>query len=153
LAFRMRRCGELAVRLPGLLRHDFSLPEARAAPLWNGLISRRECAEWANHCKGARSAAMWSQLFLGGLVSLLNFGIHALMTGFVVEATRHTAKRTDHLHAFLRLTSLLTVTMIFLMIAHVVEIAVWAVYYYWESAAPQGTTAFEFAFENYTALG
>jgi hypothetical protein len=96
---------------------------------------------------------MWSQLFLGGLVSLLNFGIHALTTGLVVEATRRTAKRTDHLHAFIRLTSLLTVTMIFLMIAHVVEITVWTTYYYWESAAPQGTTAFEFAFENYTALG
>ena len=24
---------------------------------------------------------MWSQLFAGGLVSFLNFGIHALMTG------------------------------------------------------------------------
>ena len=96
---------------------------------------------------------MWSQLFLGGLVSLINFGIHALMSGVVIEATRHTAKRTDHLHAFVRLVSLLTVTMIFLMIAHVFEIAMWAAFYHWENAAPHGTTAFEFAFENYTALG
>ena len=96
---------------------------------------------------------MWTHLLLGGLVSLLNFGIHALMTGLVVEATRHTAARTDHLHAFLRLTALLTVTMICLMIAHVCEIAVWAAYYDWEAAAPPGTTPFEFAFENYTALG
>jgi hypothetical protein len=96
---------------------------------------------------------MWSQLFVGGFVSLINFGIHALMTGLVVEATRHTAKRTDHLHAFMRLIALLTVTMIFLMIAHVFEIGVWSVYYAWEGAAPGGTTPFEFAFENYTALG
>ena len=96
---------------------------------------------------------MWTHLLLGGLVSFLNFGIHALMTGLVVEATRHTAARTDHLHAFLRLTALLTVTMICLMIAHVCEIAVWAAYYDWQSAAPRGTTPFEFAFENYTALG
>ena len=53
---------------------------------------------------------MWSQLFAGGIVSFLNFGIHALVTGIVIEATRHTANRTDHLHAFFRLTSLLTVT-------------------------------------------
>jgi hypothetical protein len=96
---------------------------------------------------------MWSHLLLGGLVSLANFGIHALMTGLVVEVTRRTAKRTDHLQAFLRLISLLTVTMIFLMIAHTFEIAVWATYYDWENAAPRGMTAFEFAFENYTALG
>src|SRR5207253_1307108 len=96
---------------------------------------------------------MWSQLLAGALVSFLNFGIHALVTGVIVEATRHTAKRTDHLHAFMRMAALLTVTMICLMIAHVCEIAVWSVYYRWESAAPPGTTSFEFAFENYTALG
>jgi len=96
---------------------------------------------------------MWSHLFFGGLVSLVNFAIHALMSGLVVEVTRHTARRTDHLHAFLRLTALLTVTMIFLMAAHVCEIGVWSVYYKWEAAAPAGTTPFEFAFENYTALG
>ena len=96
---------------------------------------------------------MWSQLVAGGLVSFLNFGIHALMTGIIIEATRRTAKRTDHLHAFLRMTALLTVTMICLMCAHVVEIAVWAAYYGYMSAAPSGITPFEFAFENYTALG
>ena len=51
---------------------------------------------------------MWSQLFAGGLVSFVNFGIHALMTGLVVEVTRRTAARTDHLHAFLRMIALLT---------------------------------------------
>ena len=64
-----------------------------------------------------------------------------------------TRRAQDHLHAFLRLTALLTITMIGLMTAHVGEIAVWSVYYGWEAAAPAGTTPFEFAFENYTALG
>ena len=96
---------------------------------------------------------MWSQLFAGGLVSFVNFGIHALMTGLVVEVTRRTAARTDHLHAFLRMIALLTVTMIGLMCAHVCEIGVWTLYYSYEGVAPAGTTPFEFAFENYTALG
>ena len=52
---------------------------------------------------------MLSQLVAGGLVSFLNFAIHALMTGAIIELTRHTAKRTDHLHAFLRMTALFTV--------------------------------------------
>jgi hypothetical protein len=102
-----------------------------------------------------RSAAvdMWRQLFLGGAVSFLNFGIHALVTGVIVEATRHTAKRTDHLHALLRLAALLTITMICLMIAHVCEIGVWAFYYHLSGGTPPNAGAFDFAFENYTALG
>ena len=80
---------------------------------------------------------MWGQLFAGGLVSFLNFGIHALITGVIVEATRHIAKRTDHLHAFLRLVALLTITVICLMIAHVCEIGVWAAYYDYAAIAPE----------------
>ncbi len=96
---------------------------------------------------------MWVQLLAGGFISLLNFGIHALVTGVVIEVTRRTAARTDHLHAFMRMVALLTVTMVCLMIAHVCEIAVWSAYYGAIGAAPAGVTPFEFAFENYTALG
>jgi len=96
---------------------------------------------------------MWSQLIAGGLVSFLNFGIHALMTGVIILLTHRTAKRTDHLHVFLRVTALLTVTMIALMCAHVLEIAVWGAYYALSDSTPTGMVAFEFAFENYTALG
>jgi Ion channel len=98
-------------------------------------------------------ADMWSQLFAGAVVSFINFGIHALITGVVIETTRHTASRTDHLHAFLRLTALLTVTVICLMIAHVCEIAVWSTYYGFAGVSFKSATPFEFAFENYTALG
>ena len=75
-------------------------------------------------------------LAAGGLVSLLNFGIHALMTALV------------------------SVTMLVLMIAHVLEIAVWAIFYGIAGFPIQETGTvkfsggyFEFAFENYTALG
>ena len=103
---------------------------------------------------------MFTLLVLGGLVSLINFGIHAVMTGLVVTATRRTASRTDHLHAFVRLVALLSVTMLALMIAHVTEVAVWAAFYgiagfpiQETGTAKFGGGYFEFAFENYTALG
>jgi hypothetical protein len=97
---------------------------------------------------------MFWQLVAGGAVSFVNFGIHAAMTGLIVVATQRTAALTDHLHVFGRLTALLTVTVAVLMCAHIVEIAVWAGFY-----AMAGVTAstdvgvFEFAFENYAALG
>src|SRR3954447_16207192 len=96
---------------------------------------------------------MWSQLFAGGIVSFINFGIHALITGVIILATRHTAKRTDHLHVFMRVTALLMVTVAGLMCAHVVEIGVWAAYYGYAGVSFKSATPFEFAFENYTALG
>jgi hypothetical protein len=96
---------------------------------------------------------MLNQLLAGGLVSLINFGIHAMMTGLIVVVTRHLAGRTDDLHVFLRLTTLLTVTVIVLMAAHVIEIAVWAAFITIAGIPVVGLYPFEFAFENYTALG
>jgi hypothetical protein len=96
---------------------------------------------------------MFSQLLTGGIVSFLNFGIHALITGAIVLATGNMAARTDHLHVFLRASALMTVTMICLMCAHVCEIALWAAFYQVANVKTDFVGAFEFAFENYTALG
>jgi hypothetical protein len=96
---------------------------------------------------------MITDLFLGAIISFINFGIHALMTGIIVVATRRTANATDHLGIFGRLTALLTITMTALMCAHVAEIAVWAGYLALTGTTVQNAEIFEFAFENYTALG
>jgi len=96
---------------------------------------------------------MLYQLLIGGVVSLINFGVHAIMTGLIVVATHHVAAATDYLHVFVRVSALLMVTMIVLMFAHLAEIAVWAGFYVWAGVAIVKAGPFEFAFENYTALG
>jgi hypothetical protein len=96
---------------------------------------------------------MLYQIVACGLVSLVNFGLHAIITGIVVVAARHTAARTDDLHVFARVTALLMVTMIALLLAHLTEISVWAAYYASHGIETTKATAFEFAFENYTAVG
>jgi hypothetical protein len=96
---------------------------------------------------------MLNQLFLGGLISFVNFAIHAFMTALIVVATSHTHRRTDHLHALAPVGVLLTVTMIVLMAAHVSEIAIWAIFYSLAGIPIDRVGPFEFAFENYTALG
>ena len=53
---------------------------------------------------------------------------------------------------FVRLSSLLTITVLAIMCAHVVEIAVLTSYYAWDALKLNNATYFEFAFENYTAL-
>jgi len=96
---------------------------------------------------------MLNQLLIGGLVSLVNFAIHGVMTGLIVLGTHRIAAATDELHVFIRVTSLMIVTLVVLMIAHVVEIAVWAGYYAQADITLEKASPFEFAFENYTALG
>jgi hypothetical protein len=97
---------------------------------------------------------MIGQLIAGCAVSFINFGIHATITGLIVVATRHTARLTDHLDVFTRITALLTVAVTALMVAHIAEIGVWATFYEMAgviSDKPVGVL--DLAFENYTALG
>lgn len=96
---------------------------------------------------------MLGQLALSACVSLLAFTMHAVMTAGVVVVTNRIARRTDHLHVVGRLIPLLTVTMVALMIAHVLEIALWAAFYDFAGIIAPNVNSFEFAFENYTALG
>jgi len=53
----------------------------------------------------------------------------------------------------MRLAAVQLVTVVILAIAHVIEISVWAVFYRWAGFDIKGASEFEFAFENYTALG
>ena len=96
---------------------------------------------------------MLTQLLLGGLVSFVNFGIHAVMTGLIVVITRRIAGTTDDLHVLMRVSALMLVTVVALTATHVSEIAVWAAFITVAGITATNLTAFEFAFENYTALG
>jgi hypothetical protein len=96
---------------------------------------------------------MTTQVLLGALISLINFGIHAVMTGIIVVLTRHVAGRTDDLHVFMRVSALMLVTMVALTLTHVIEIGVWAAFLKIANIHAPNLWAFEFAFENYTALG
>jgi hypothetical protein len=60
---------------------------------------------------------------------------------------------TDDLSVFIRVAALMVVTTTVLACAHVAEVGVWTMYYAAAGIAVQNITMFEFAFENYTALG
>ena len=97
---------------------------------------------------------MLNQLLIGGLVSLVNFGIHALMTGS--SWSRHITSRaaTDDLHVFTRVSRLVTVALVVLMLTHVSRSRCGPLFTPWAGIETEKAGAFEFAFEeNYTALG
>jgi hypothetical protein len=101
----------------------------------------------------AQGRPMLYQLLAGGIVSLLNFAIHVSMTGIIVVVTRHVAGRTDDLHVFMRLSALQMITLTVLALAHLAEIGVWAGFLQMMGITIPNVRNFEFAFENYTALG
>jgi hypothetical protein len=96
---------------------------------------------------------MLTQIAIGTLISLANFAVHGLMTGLIVVASHHIAAATDDLHVFARVTSLMISTLLVLMMAHLAEISIWASYYALAGIETEKANTFEFAFENFTALG
>ena len=95
---------------------------------------------------------MLRQLIIGGAVSLGNIAIHAA-TMMVIIRARGTIHANVPTHPALRLVGIMIATVSMLMVAHLVEVAIWSVAYSLVGATPQGTENLYFAFVNYTTLG
>ena len=95
---------------------------------------------------------MLLQLFVGGGACICNVAIHALVMTMVVRVTR-TVDANSVLPASLFLMAIMIATVSVLMVAHVLEVAVWAMTYAIVGAAPAGSSMIYFAFVNYTTLG
>ena len=95
---------------------------------------------------------MLIQYLVGGLVTVCNIAIHALVMSVVVRAgpASGTQRRS---HPSLRLITAMIATVSVLMAAHVLEVFVWSLAYSIVDAAPAGTNLVYFAFVNYATLG
>jgi hypothetical protein len=96
--------------------------------------------------------AMALQFLIGGIVSVINIMIHALVTVGAADIARsaglrHTGRPRMHLML------VMVGTASALMAAHTLEIFVWALAYAVAGAAPAGSDMLYFAFVNYTTLG
>ncbi|MBR0962021.1 potassium channel family protein [Bradyrhizobium japonicum] len=92
------------------------------------------------------------QFLLVALVSAINIMIHALVTVGAIGIARaagyrHTARPRLHLMA------VMVATATALMLAHTLEVLVWALAYRIVGAAPPGSELLYFTFVNYTTLG
>jgi hypothetical protein len=92
------------------------------------------------------------QLLVGSVITVLNIVIHAFVTigtiGIARSAgLRHTSWPRSHLMAVMATTATV------LIVAHTLEVFVWALAYAMVGAAPEGSGLLDFAFVNYTTLG
>jgi hypothetical protein len=92
------------------------------------------------------------QFLVGCIVSVINIMIHALVTVGAVGIARSTGLRqTDRPRLHLMVVMISTAAA--LMVAHTLEVFVWALAYAVVGAAPVGSDLLYFAFVNYTTLG
>jgi hypothetical protein len=96
--------------------------------------------------------AMLVQFLVGGIVSVINITIHALVMTAVVGVARATGTKKRS-HPSLRLITTMIATVSVLMGAHILEVFVWSLAYSIVDAAPAGTNLVYFAFVNYATLG
>ena len=95
---------------------------------------------------------MIAQFLVGTIASVINIMIHALVIVGVIGIARSTQLRRtswSRLHLMAVMVSAATV----LMVAHVLEVCVWALTYGIVGAAPTGSDLLYFGFVNYTTLG
>ncbi|TGN89954.1 two pore domain potassium channel family protein [Bradyrhizobium yuanmingense] len=95
---------------------------------------------------------MMLQFLVGTLVSLVSIGLHALVTVVAVSIARSAGLRHTK-RPRLHLIGVMMATAVVLMIAHVVEVLVWAATYGLVGAAAAERGLLYFAFVNYTTLG
>ena len=95
---------------------------------------------------------MLRQLIIGSAVSLCNIAVHAA-TMMVIIRSRGAIHANVPTHPALRLVGIMIATVSMLMVAHLVEVAIWSIAYSLVGVTPQGTENLYFAFVNYTTLG
>ena len=89
---------------------------------------------------------------MGGIVSLGNIAIHAVVMTTVV-ATARRAGKWEHRRPQVWLTAVMVATVGVLLVAHIAEVITWSLTYAILDVAPPDRSALYFAFVNYTTLG
>jgi hypothetical protein len=95
---------------------------------------------------------MLQQILFGLSVCVVNIAIHALIMAAVIRVV----KRLDAITTtwpWLHLVVVMSAVASVLMVAHTLEVFVWAFAYDVVGAAPAGSDPIYFAFVNYTTLG
>jgi hypothetical protein len=94
---------------------------------------------------------MLLQFVVGAAACICNIAIHALVMLVVVRVAQGAAV-TSRLGPSLFLIAIMVATVSVLMLAHGLEVFVWALTYQMVGAVPPGADVLYFAFVNYTTL-
>jgi Ion channel len=94
-----------------------------------------------------------SQLFVAGIASILCIAIHAVVTVLIASVARRASAKVPLSWQPALLIAAMVTTASALMLAHILEVGVWAETYAVVGAAPADADVLYFAFVNFTTLG
>jgi hypothetical protein len=97
--------------------------------------------------------SMLGPILVGGVTSLVNLIIHAVLLAGVAWTVRRVSVSDSFAPHVLQYTLVIVSTGTLLVAGHFAEVVVWAHAYDLVGAAPPGTDLVYFAFGNYTTLG
>jgi hypothetical protein len=100
----------------------------------------------------APNESMLLQLLAGIVTSIVCIAIHATVMTIIVRVAPNVAAKLAP-RPTLMLTATMIATVVVLMLAHMLEVAVWAATYTVVGASPKEADVLYFAFVNYTTLG
>ena len=92
---------------------------------------------------------MFRQLLVGGAVSLVNIAVHSVAMAGVVFVFKRRQAVQDSLRFQVHLVLLMIAVVLVLNMAHLVEVAIWALLYSLLGVAPSHVSPFYFAFMSY----
>ena len=95
---------------------------------------------------------MLRQFLVGGLASVCNIAIHALVMMAVIRVAQAVSQNYKRSRPSI-LVAVMAATVSVLMAAHALEVIVWAATYRLVDAVPPGADLVYFAYVNYTTLG
>ena len=95
--------------------------------------------------------AMITNLLIGSGLVAITVIIHAMGLGMVLSHVLHSSARPDT--RFWPIAWLLTRIAWFLIVIHFIEIAVWALFYWWQKCLPDAESSFYFSGITYTTVG
>ena len=95
---------------------------------------------------------MFRQFLVGGLASVFNIAIHALVMMAVIRVAQAIGAEYKRTHPSILVTAM-AATVSVLMAAHIAEVFVWALTYWLAGAVQPGAGLVYFAYVNYTTLG
>ena len=94
---------------------------------------------------------MIAKLLIASFLVATTVIIHAVGLGMVLSRTVHSAERPDT--RFWSITWLLILIAWFLIVIHLLEIGLWALFFWWEKCMPDLVTSFYFSGVTYVTVG
>lgn len=89
----------------------------------------------------------------GGVLVAITLTLHAFGMVYTLHASGALKSWFDHTHSFARGIGIIIVTSMMIIMAHLLEVTVWAGFFIWKGAMPNFSLSFYFALMDYTTLG